>query len=287
MYAPDCLILSMQSFQESLLFLISTPLYVIFIGLEIFISNLHRNHRYTKRGTIENLYLMLVNLGIDIGMRTVGLIVLMKIFDNQFFHVENIYVYWVLVFLLQDITFWTMHYVDHRVRLFWAVHVTHHSSEEFNLTVGLRSSIFEPLYRFIYFIPMVLMGFHPLDIFFVFSLTQLYGIFIHTQYVGKLGFIEWFMATPSHHRVHHGSNPQYIDKNMGMFLIIWDRMFGTFEEEKEPVKYGITKNLEKHTPTHVIFHEFENMIRDVKTAPTFKAKLMYIFGPPGWSHLEK
>ena len=96
-------------------------------------------------------------------------------------------VYWILLFLLQDLAFYTMHFVDHKVRLFWAVHVTHHSSEEFNLGVGFRSSVFEPVYRFLYFIPIVLLGFSPLDIFFVFSLTQLYGIFIHTQYIQPVG----------------------------------------------------------------------------------------------------
>jgi sterol desaturase/sphingolipid hydroxylase (fatty acid hydroxylase superfamily) len=177
-----------------------------------------------------------------------------------------------------------MHLLDHKVRLLWAVHVTHHSSEEFNLGVGFRSSVFEPVYRYLYFIPMALLGFAPLDIFFMFSITQLYGIFIHTQYIKNLGFLEWFMATPSHHRVHHGKNPEYIDRNMGMFLIIWDRLFGTFEPEVQPVVYGITKPPLSKRADDVILHEFRNIVADVKQAPDFKAKLMYIFGPPGWKH---
>ncbi len=275
-----------QSLRETLLFLITTPLYIICIGLEIIISNLHKNERYSKRGFIQNMYIMIINLGIDIGFRGVSLLALNIIFMHHFWQFSNPWIYWVALFLLQDITFYTMHYIDHRVRLFWAVHVTHHSSEEFNFSVGLRSSVFEPLYRFLYFIPMAMMGFHPLDIFFVFSLTQLYGIFIHTQYIRKLGFLEWFMATPSHHRVHHGKNPQYIDRNMGMFLIIWDRLFGTFEPENEKVQYGITKPPASDHPADVIFHEFKNMVNDVKHAPDLKSKLMYIFGPPEWRHHE-
>lgn len=274
----------MQSFAETLLFFITTPMYVIFIGLEIFISNTRHKGWYTLRGTIENLWLMLANLVIDILMRMVALYVLTQLYESRFFEWENVLLYWITVMILQDLAFYTMHYVDHYCRLFWAVHVTHHSSEEFNLTVGLRSSLFEPLYRFVYFIPLVLIGLKPLDIFFAFSVTQLYGIFIHTQSVKKLGIIDMIFATPSNHRVHHGSNVKYLDRNMGMFLIIWDKLFGTYQKEEEEVKYGLTKNLESHDAWTVIFHEFKSMINDVKNAPTFKAKFMYIFGPPGWSH---
>jgi hypothetical protein len=118
----------------------------------------------------------------------------------------------------------------------------------------------------------------------MYSVTQIYGILIHTQTINKLGFLEWFMATPSHHRVHHGSNPQYLDKNMGMVFIIWDRLFGTFAEEKEKVKYGLTQNIKTHHPLKVLFHEWQEIFRDISKQCSFKAKLMYVFGPPGWSH---
>jgi sterol desaturase/sphingolipid hydroxylase (fatty acid hydroxylase superfamily) len=166
------------------------------------------------------------------------------------------------------------------------VHVTHHSSEEFNLTVGFRSSVFQPLYRFIYFIPLSLLGFNGKDIMFMYSATQIYGILIHTQYINKMGFLEYFMSTPSHHRVHHGSNALYLDKNMGMVFIIWDKLFGTFQSEEsfEKVRYGLTQNLDNHNPLNVVFHEWKAIIKDVLNAPGLKNKLLYIFGPPGWSH---
>ncbi len=276
-----------SSFRETLLFLISTPLYVICIGVEVFLSSAHNNHRYSLKGAWQNFYIMFINLFIDLGMRAVGLFCLVAIYNHHLFHVQNVVAYWLLLFLLQDLAFYTMHFADHKVRLLWAVHVTHHSSEEFNLGVGFRSSVFEPIYRFIYFIPIAFMGFAPLDVFFVFSLTQLYGIFIHTQYVKKLGFLEWFMATPSHHRVHHGKNPEYIDRNMGMFLIVWDRLFGTFEPEVNPVIFGITKPPKSDRADEVILHEFRNLKEDVKNAPNWHAKLMYIFGPPGWQPEKK
>lgn len=262
----------------------TTPLIAIVILLEIIVSNVQRNERYKKIDFIENMYLMVINTLLDLGMRIIALMVLLQVFDHRIFHINNPIIYWILIFILEDITFYTIHWVDHNVRLFWAVHVTHHSSTDFNISVGLRSSLFEPIYRFIYFIPMAWLGFHPIDIFFVYSVTQLYGVFIHTQYIKKMGFWEYLFATPSHHRVHHGSNIKYLDKNMGMFLIIWDKIFGTFQKEEEPVVFGLTKNLSSHRIDHVILHEFRDILKDVKAAPGIRNKLMYIFGPPGWSH---
>ena len=180
--------------------------------------------------------------------------------------------------------FYWLHRVDHYCRLFWAVHVTHHSSEEFNLTVGFRSSVFQPLYRFVYFIPLSLIGFNPLDTMFMYAATQIYGILIHTKTVGKLSFLEWFLSTPSHHRVHHGSNIKYLDKNMGMVFIIWDKLFGTFAEEKEVVVYGLTTNINTYHPIKMVFHEWKNILNDLKKKVSLKNKLMYVLGPPGWSH---
>ena len=169
--------------------------------------------------------------------------------------------YWVVLFLAEDFLYYWLHRFDHEIRLFWAVHVTHHSSDQMNFTVGFRSSVFQPLYRFIYFIPLAWLGFRPLDILFVYSATQIWGIFVHTELISKMGFLEHILVTPSHHRVHHASNPKYLDKNMGMFLIVWDRLFGTFqpelqEQDYQQKKYGLTKNIEKKTPLNLVFHEW-------------------------------
>ncbi len=274
----------MEEFKESLLILISTPIYAVVIGAEILFSYLHKHGTYTVKGTLENIYLMLLNMGLDILLRGVALLVMNFFFQYHFVAIETPWLYWLLLLIAQDFMFYWLHYVDHYVRLFWAVHVTHHSSEEFNLTVGFRSSVFQPLYRFMYFIPLSLLGFQSMDIMFIYSATQIYGILIHTKYIKKLGILELFMATPSNHRVHHGSNTAYLDKNMGMVFIIWDRLFGTYQDEEEEVRYGLTTNLDNHHPANVVFHEWKQMWKDVASAPTLYSKFMYIFGPPGWSH---
>lgn len=274
----------MEEFRETLLILISSPLYAIVIGAEIIFSYLHNHGKYSGKGTIENIYLMLLNMGLDILMRTFNLFILTWLLQYKFFEIENPVLYWVTLLILEDFMFYLLHYVDHYVRFFWAIHVTHHSSEEFNLTVGFRSSVFQPLYRFIYFLPLSFFGFQPVDVMFIYSATQIYGILIHTQYVGSLGFLEYVLATPSNHRVHHGSNHIYLDRNMGMVFIFWDLLFGTFTRETEPVRYGLTENIGSHQPHKVIFHEWNAIWKDVKKAPGFRAKFMYIFGPPGWSH---
>lgn len=276
----------MQDFNETLLVIISTPVYLLFIGTEIIMSYIQNKHYYTLKGTITNIYLSVINFGLDLLLRSTGIIVLTFFYRFHFFTIDNVIIYWVVLLFFEDFLYYLLHYFDHYCRFFWAVHITHHSSEEFNLTVGFRSSVFQPLYRFIYFIPLALCGFKSEDIALIYAITQIYGILIHTQYINKLGFLEWFMSTPSHHRVHHGSNAIYLDKNMGMVLIIWDKLFGTFQPElkEEPVKYGLTKNIESYNAFTIVFHEWKSIWDDITKASTIKAKLLYIFGPPGWSH---
>ncbi|MES2429884.1 MAG: sterol desaturase family protein [Bacteroidota bacterium] len=277
-------------FDENTLLLISTPLYIIVIGAEILFSHLHLRKYYTVKGVIQNVYLSLINGGIDLLFRAIYVFIILQWFyDHAFFSFKQFgWIYWLVLFILEDLAFYIEHRVDHYCRVFWAVHVTHHSSEEFNLTTGFRSSVFQPLYRFIYFIPLALLGFNPMDIVFMYSLTQIYGILVHTQAIKKMP--KWFeilFVSPSHHRVHHASNILYLDKNMGMCLIIWDKMFGTFQEEvpEEPVKYGLTKPLDNpYHPLKIIFHEWQSIGKDLHKKISFFTKLKYLFMPPGWSH---
>ncbi|HJY23747.1 MAG TPA: sterol desaturase family protein, partial [Hanamia sp.] len=204
--------------KEQLLILITTPLYIVVIGFEIVLSHLHLKKIYTLKETLMNMYLCLLNGGIDLLFRVVYVVILAYFFRFHFVDFSfNLFLYWFLLFIAEDISFYFEHRVDHLCRFFWAVHVTHHSSEEFNLTTGFRSSVLQPLYRFIYFIPLVLLGFNPIDVVFMYSLTQIYGILVHTQYINKMP--RWFEAvfvSPSHHRVHHASNVRYLDRNLGM-----------------------------------------------------------------------
>lgn len=279
----------MESSRETLLILFSIPLYAVLIGGEILLSNWKHLKYYSLKSTLQNVYLTLLNAGIDLLLRGLFYIaVLMWCYQHRFFTIENIFLYWFLLFILEDLAFYIEHRIDHYCRIFWAVHVTHHSSEEFNLTTGFRSSVFQPVYRFIYFVPIAFMGFHPADIVFMYSLTQTYGILVHTQYIKKMpAWFEWFFVSPSHHRVHHASNIRYLDKNMGMCLIIWDKMFGTFQEEleEEPVVYGLTKPIKNDKdPVDLVLHEWRSIGNDLRKKTSFGNKLKYLFMPPGWSH---
>lgn len=272
---------------EAILLAITTPLFVLFILTEMIYSHFANKKLYSKGDTIINLMCTSLNFINDLVFRGFTLFVLLFFNEYAFFEVESKgFSYWVLLFLAQDLAYYALHYADHYCRLFWAAHVTHHSSQKFNLTVAIRSSVFQPFYRFLFYIPLALFGFEALDIVFMYAACQVYGFFVHTETVGKLGWLEYIFVTPSHHRVHHASNPKYLDTNMGMVLIIWDRIFGTFVEEDpaEPVAYGLTKNLDEQTPIKVVFHEWAQIIADFKNAPDWNSKLMYVFGPPGWSH---
>src|SRR5665647_109133 len=274
---------------EQLLLLITTPLYFIVIGAEIVLSNIYLKKYYTLKETFINIYLCILNGSIDLLFRAIYVVFLTLVYQFHFIDFSfNPFLYWFLLFILEDLAFYAEHRVDHFCRIFWAVHVTHHSSEEFNLTTGFRSSVLQPLYRFIYFLPLVLLGFKPLDIVFMYSLTQIYGILVHTQYINKMPrWFETFFVSPSHHRVHHASNIRYLDRNLGMVLIIWDRLFRTFQEEVEgdPVKYGLIKQVENpYHLTKIIFHEWQNIGTDLQKQIPLFIKLKYLIKPPGWSH---
>lgn len=280
----------MDSLREQWLIFISTPIYIIIIGLELLLSHLHHRKAYTLKDTATNLYLMLLNTGIDLAFRIVYLAILQFFFLRAVVQWHNSFLYWFVLLISEDFIYYWLHRFDHEIRFFWATHVTHHSSEKLNFSVGFRSSVFQPLYRFIYFIPLAWLGFKPLDIAFMYSATQIWGIFVHTEMIGKLGWLEYIFVTPSHHRVHHASNPKYLDKNMGMFLIIWDKLFGTFQaelpkENYQPIKYGLTKNIENPNAVNIVFHEWKQMWKDVfQEGISFRDRLGYLFGPPGWSH---
>lgn len=277
----------MVDYVEKLIIFISTPIYVLLILGEIILSNWHNRKLYSVGDTIQNLYLMIANMGIDVLMRGITLFVLLSFFDYRFITWEtSSWYYWLLLFFAEDFIFYWIHRIDHMVRFFWAIHVTHHSSERFNLTTGFRSSVFQPVYRFVWFIPLVFLGFEPFDIFIMYSITQTYGILVHTKAVRNLGFLEYILVTPSHHRVHHASNVEYLDKNMGMILILWDKLFGTFQAEIDglPIQYGLYEKQISQNPVNVIFHEWAAIYKDVRQTKGLKNKWLYVMKPPGWSH---
>ncbi len=275
----------METAREITLLLWTAPTMALLILAEVIWANFHDVKSYSLKETGTNIYMALLNGTFDVLMRGVVLVVMMFAAHHSPFHFERGWVYWTALFFAEDLAYYTLHYVDHHCRFFWAVHVTHHSSPEFNLSTGFRSSVFQPLYRVAYFAPLAWIGFQPLDVLFMYAVTQIYGGLVHTTHIKTLGWLEYLLVTPSHHRVHHASNPKYLDKNMGMCLIIWDKIFGTFQAEDpaEPVRFGITKTLTDRGPVNIVLHEWRDLISDVRTkARNWGERLAFILRGPGW-----
>lgn len=193
----------------------------------------------------------------------------------------NVYT-WILSFFLADFTYYWMHRLEHEHRILWASHSVHHSSQDYNLTISMRLSIIEGLFEWIFLIPMVLIGFTPFQAIVSLVLVAQFQTWIHTERIKKLGWLDEVFNTPSVHRVHHGSNNKYLDKNYGGVLIIWDKLFGTFQREEEKAIYGLTKNIETNNPITINFIEYKNILKDVKRCRTLRDKIKIVFGRTGW-----
>ena len=190
---------------------------------------------------------------------------------------------WVALFFADDFLYYWYHRTHHTIRVFWASHVVHHSSEFYNLSTALRQP-WTPFSSLPFWLPLAFLGFSPWMILLQQSISLVFQFFIHTERIDKMWRpIEFVMNTPSHHRVHHGSNNVYLDKNYGGILIIWDRLFGSFEPEGERVIYGLTTNIKTHNPLKVATHEFAAIWRDVRRAQTWRARFGYMLRGPGWA----
>lgn len=278
---------------QEVLYAWSTPFFAAIILIEIIVSYIVNKKNYSFKDTLTNVYFALLNIGLDLLMKVFSFMVLGFFFTHSLVTWENQnWIYWLVVFVFQDFLYYIHHYVDHTSRFFWAVHVTHHNSIFYNLTTGFRSPVFQPMYRYVFFIPMAVLGISPLHIMFAYALNQIYGVLCHTNFIKHdLGLWGKIFVTPSHHRVHHAANTKYLDKNMGMVLIIWDKLFGTFQaeettEEYEEIHFGLTKDLENKGPINIIFHEWKAIFNDFKVNShlDLKTRLKYVFYRPGWSH---
>jgi sterol desaturase/sphingolipid hydroxylase (fatty acid hydroxylase superfamily) len=186
--------------------------------------------------------------------------------------------------LAWDFIYYWNHRFMHTSRYMWAIHVVHHSSERYNLSTALRQPVADAFGTFVPYGAMALVGFQPALIASARGINLLYQYWIHTDTIRALGPFEEVLNTPSHHRVHHGSNPQYLDRNHGSILIIWDRLFGTFEREDEPVVYGLTKNIETFDPVRIMTHEHADMLHDVAESTTWRDRLSFVLRGPGWAY---
>lgn len=265
----------------------SVPFFAVIIIAEMIYSHVSKAKFYNTKDVAASAYLGLLNFGLDFLMKGFAMAIMFFFFNHKLFNWEMNIWYWTACFIATDFAYYILHYIDHHSRVFWAVHITHHNSDFFNLTTGFRSSVFEPLYRYLFFSPLAFLGFNPWHIMAVYALGQVYGLLVHTQSVKKMGFLEYILVTPSHHRVHHACNIKYLDRNMGMCLIIWDKLFGTFEKEDPnvPVKYGIYPKMPDNGPVTVVMYEWRKIWKDIKQ-PNISVidRLKYILKSPGWKH---
>ncbi len=189
---------------------------------------------------------------------------------------------WAACLVGVDLLYYWFHRTSHEVGAVWATHVVHHQSEDFNLAVALRQGAFQGAFSFVFYLPLAIAGFPPLVFLTASSINTLYQFWIHTETIGRLGPLERVLNTPSHHRVHHGRNPEYIDRNLGGMLIVWDRLFGTFEPERSRVVYGITTPLRSWNPLWANVHYWVELFRLAFRAPRLWDKVLYFLKPPGW-----
>ena len=232
----------------------------------------------------------IANISIEIGNRLLDNTVIGAIFIIGFLTAEEFafseipvtWWSWIVALICVDFTYYWMHRIEHERRILWAVHSVHHSSQEYNLTTAQRLSWLESLYEWIFFIPLLLIGFDALQVLASLLTVVIYQTWIHTEKIGRLGWLDGIFNTPSVHRVHHAINAIYLDKNYGGILIIWDRIFGTYQIEIEQPVYGITNQLGSSNPLTINFHEFSSIYKDIVKSKNTLHKARYIFGRPGW-----
>jgi sterol desaturase/sphingolipid hydroxylase (fatty acid hydroxylase superfamily) len=262
------------------------PGFAILILMELAVSHWQHLKVHEPKDSAACIGMGIGSLAIGVGVKTVAFGIMIYIHQFAIFDIGYQWWAWLLLFFADDFSMYWHHRLSHDIRLLWAAHVNHHSSMNYNLAVALRQSWTEILYKYTFWLWLPLLGFEPMMIFTMMSLNLIYQFWVHTQTIMTLGPLELVFNTPSHHRVHHANNVRYLDKNMGGILIIWDKLFGTFqkEEDDEPVVYGLTKDIHTYNLFKIAFHEFANIWSDVKKAPDLISKLKYIFMPPGWSH---
>lgn len=260
------------------------PGFILLLLLEIILNAYDQRDLYETKDTISSLTMGIGNVIIGIWGKLLVFAAYYLVYQMSIFTLGWEWYIWIIAFFADDFSYYWFHRKSHEVRFFWASHVVHHSSEKYNLSTALRQTWTGNLSgAFIFWIWMPLLGFHPVMVMTMQAISLIYQFWIHTETIGKLPRpIEFIFNTPSHHRVHHGSNPEYIDKNHAGVLIIWDRIFGTFQPEIFRPTYGLTRNINTYNPVKIAFHEWTDIFRDIRQSGSVKEALQYTFGRPGW-----
>lgn len=264
---------------------LSIPVFFILIGIELLIDRFTQQKLYRLQDAIANLSCGITSQLSGLFLKIFAIGIYQFLFENfSFFTLDNTqWWYWVALILLVDFAYYWAHRMSHEINLFWGGHVVHHQSEEYNLSVALRQSSLQVIWTFGFSLPIAFLGFETFDFALISAFNTLYQFWIHTETINKLPrWFEFIFNTPSHHRVHHGRDPKYIDKNHAGSLIIWDRMFGTFQAEEEKPTYGITKPLNSWNPVYANFSHYISMAEDLKQISRWSDRFKYLFKKPGW-----
>lgn len=262
---------------------LSIPVFFLLIAIELGYAVYKKLNYYRLNDSLSNLSQGIGSQLVGIFLKAITFFGYLYIYEHwKFYTFPNTIWTWLLLFFGVDFFYYWFHRKSHQINALWAAHIVHHQSEEYNLTVALRQSWFQSAFSWVFYLPLAFAGFDPIMFLTVSAFNTLYQFWIHTRTIGRMGPLEWFLNTPSHHRVHHGSNPKYIDKNHAGTLIIWDRMFGTFQEEEEDVVYGITKPLASWNPVWANIHYWIDLYSSAKNAPNLSDKIKVFINAPGW-----
>ncbi len=266
---------------------LSIPVFFILIGVELIIAYIQKRELYRFNDAITNISLGIGQQVIGLFMKTALFFGYLFLFTHyRYFTIPATFLNWCLLFIAVDFFYYWFHRLSHEVNAMWAAHIVHHQSEEYNLSVALRQSWFQSAFSWVFYLPLAIAGFDPIMFLTISSFNTLYQFWIHTRAINRMGFLEWFMNTPSHHRVHHGSNEKYLDKNHAGTLIIWDRMFGTFQEEEEEPDYGITKPLESWNPFWANWHYWNELFQVAKSKQSIFESLKVFLKSPAELQIE-
>jgi sterol desaturase/sphingolipid hydroxylase (fatty acid hydroxylase superfamily) len=262
----------------------AAPFFFVLVALEYILTTRKKLKVYDIKDALAATCIGLGNVGLGILIKGFNFLILLYFFSLTPLRIEPSWWSFILCFLAVDLVRYWAHRITHEQRVWWATHVTHHSSPVYNFTVGFRLGWTQYI-KIIFFVPIPLLGFDPITFFICHQIAVIYQFWIHTTLINKMPApIEYIFVTPSHHRVHHGTNPQYIDKNYGSTFIFWDRIFGTFEPENEPVVYGITKPIKyPYNPFFLVFHEWYDVFRDVRKSGSFRQAWRILFASPAES----
>jgi sterol desaturase/sphingolipid hydroxylase (fatty acid hydroxylase superfamily) len=265
------------------------PFFVFAMLLEFFVASAKNIKSYTAKDAFSSIAMGLGNVFIGFVSKLFVFAALYYVYENlRIFTIPITWWSFIILFFLDDFSYYWFHRTSHENRFFWASHVVHHSSKHYNLSTALRQTWTGSFYSFIFWLWLPLIGFHPGMIIFQMSISLLYQFWIHTELIQKMPkWIELFFNTPSHHRVHHGSNPIYLDKNHAGILIIWDKLFGTFQPElkSEKVQYGLVVNIKTYNPIFIAFNEWGALFKDLNTKNiSVRDRIKYLYKPPGWKH---